>query len=65
MSTYDFEPDPSDDDEEERGQVTCKRCQAQCTWHHTGVRWVLLDEDAHIHSCGAVASTDDFDDVST
>lgn len=55
--------DEYDYDEEPKGK-RCKHCGAgPFTWHDTGMRWVLLDDDAKVHRCAPVATADDFDDV--
>lgn len=54
------------DDERDEGDedVQCRRChQRGFTWHHTGLRWALLDDDNKIHECGTVARTSDFEDL--
>ena len=56
--------EPFDDDFEPREDVVCDKCgEGDLRWHHTGVRWALLDGDNRIHCC-TVAKADDFDDVS-
>lgn len=53
----DFEP--ADDEPQE---VTCERCgEDGLSWHHTGVRWILIDAKARPHVCRPNA--DDFDVV--
>lgn len=43
----------------------CSRCGSRAVrWHHTGERWALLGDDNKIHTCGRVATADDFEDVS-
>lgn len=51
-------------DHDEPGDVQCRRChQRGFTWHHTGVRWALIDDHNKLHVCGTVASADDFEDL--
>ena len=51
-------------DDDEPGDVRCNRCGKHgFTWHHTGVRWALIDDHNRLHVCGTVASTDDFEDL--
>ena len=41
--------------------VKCKWCGKTCTWHHTGVRWSLLDPLGRLHDCKPKpAAVDDF-----
>ena len=61
MSTYDYEPDPRDYDfdDGEAKTVRCNKCRVGgFTWHDTGVRWALMDENGKLHSCKASAATD-------
>jgi hypothetical protein len=55
--------DAPDADEERVSRPRCKFCnKGPFDWHHTGVRWVLLDDDGKIHRCSkaAPASADEF-----
>lgn len=51
-------------DDYDYGEITCNRCGAEgLGWVHTGVRWRLMDEAGKFHTCGPVASADDFEVV--
>lgn len=57
-------PDADDEYEaqfdQEPRSTTCKACGADgLTWHHTGVRFILIDEDARPHVCRP--NSDDFE----
>ena len=54
------------DEEDGHGNdVTCARCGAEhLDWHHTGVRWRLLNPNGTFHVCNTAASADDFEVVS-
>lgn len=55
--------DGDDGDDEHEGAVFCKFCEAgPFDWHHTGKRWVLLDDEGTIHRCSkaAPAAADEF-----
>ena len=57
----DYEPEL---DDEYEGAVSCKHCgYGPLDWHHTGVRWVLLDDDSKIHDCRGTASIDEFEEI--
>lgn len=44
---------------------TCSMCGKSLTWHHTGVRWALIDRAGHLHYCRPTeASVDEFANVS-
>lgn len=45
-------------DSEPRRNATCRTCGEECTWHHTGVRWVLLGDNYRPHVCDV---SDDFE----
>ena len=51
-------------DEPRDTAVKCKHCGKTAWWHHTGVRWTLLNVDNTQHNCRAVAPASDFDDIS-
>lgn len=67
MSQYDDDFDrwcQYGDDDEREGEVTCKFCgNGPFDWHHTGKRWVLLDDNGRVHYC-RTASVDEFEDLS-
>lgn len=49
-------------DEDTSEDVTCLRCGEEgLSWHYTGVRYILIDENARPHVCKP--SSDDFDEV--
>lgn len=58
MSTYDFKPEPSDDNK--HSKTKCRKCGADCTWLDT----LLMDDGRRgfrlLHVCNV---TDDFDDL--
>jgi len=65
MSQYDDDFDRwcQHGDDELEGAVLCKYCGAgPFNWHHTGKRWVLLDDDDKAHYCSkaAPATADEF-----
>lgn len=39
----------------------CNRCGTVCYWHHTGVRWALM-QDGVLHNCNKV-QPGEFDDL--
>ncbi len=60
-----FEPVDEDDPGYQGNDVVCKHCGAEhLDWHHTGVRWRLLNSDGKFHVCNTAASADDFEVVS-
>ena len=64
MTQYDDDADRLGDEDQEPSEPTCRRCNtAGLTWHHTGERWALMDDDGRLHTC-TTASADDFDDIS-
>lgn len=61
--TFDYDFDPSDLDREYYGlqPVICKRCKAQVDgWHHSGMRWLLMEANGKPHVCDV---TDEFADL--
>lgn len=65
MSTYDYEPNPWDD--EEPKEITCNRCgKGPLEWRRVtqpdgrSEKSVLFDERGFPHRCNV---TDDFDDL--
>lgn len=52
---FDWAPDPD--------PVTCNRCgKRNLDWHHTGVRWRLMEQDGKLHDClSKPASPDEFE----
>lgn len=45
-------------------RIKCNHCGKHATWHHTGVRWRLINDDGNFHTCTKPASVDEFDDIS-
>jgi hypothetical protein len=57
-----FDMEDAEEDPRSDASVVCRACGADgLSWHHTGVRWILVDEDARPHVCKP--SADDFDEV--
>ena len=52
-------PDPFDHDEPRDTHVKCRYCGKSTWWHHTGVRWALVDVKGKLHNCRQ-ATADEF-----
>jgi hypothetical protein len=66
MTQYDLDADRFGDDGDEPAALpTCNRCGEGRTWHHTGLRWALLDDAGRLHNCSVGASADEFDDLTS
>lgn len=66
MSEIDYDQrDPFDDYERDPdNNIQCNRCgQRGLSWHHTGVRWRLMDQRGRLHVCPPVDASDDFEVV--